>query len=306
MEVRKNKEVRNLQKTRDNECSLVKKTIIHDHLKIKFWGPHPSRNQSCICAELNFIGNVRKSLDDKSILQHLKVKYYEPDDFWGVICEFVGYKPRWLRKQQTLKKIDAIEQLIEVIQNKIRHYKNFKRSKLILFLLFLLLVIPGLIYLNNTSSKKVIAKLNYWQELYKEKSLNLANEKQILQMIEKEKETSDGDEILENLPELKFIKYCDFISECRYDGKAVYILYFIDNKKFYVGQTRTLLSRQKNHIDWKKGVTKNPKFPTTQIDNILISYIESNSLDEINALEKEYINKTGSFIDGYNSTQGNN
>jgi hypothetical protein len=53
-------------------------------------------------------------------------------------------------------------------------------------------------------------------------------------------------------------------------------------------------------------VTKNPKFPTTQIDNILISYIESNSLDEINALEKEYINKTGSFIDGYNSTQGNN
>ncbi|MDR2624498.1 MAG: GIY-YIG nuclease family protein [Methanobrevibacter sp.] len=91
--------------------------------------------------------------------------------------------------------------------------------------------------------------MNYWQELYKEKSLNLANEKQILQMIEKEKETSDGDEILENLPELKFIKYCDFISECRYDGKAVYILYFIDNKKFYVGQTRTLLSRQKNHID---------------------------------------------------------
>jgi hypothetical protein len=52
-------------------------------------------------------------------------------------------------------------------------------------------------------------------------------------------------------------------------------------------------------------MTKNAKFPTTNIDDIMIAYVPSDSLDEINKLEKEFIEKTGSNINGYNSTGGN-
>ncbi|MDR2461696.1 MAG: GIY-YIG nuclease family protein, partial [Mycoplasmataceae bacterium] len=69
--------------------------------------------------------------------------------------------------------------------------------------------------------------------------------------------------------------------------------------KYYVGQTRELIKRQKNHVDWKLGVTKNSRFPQTDINSILISYIPCDSLDEITELEKKWIRETGSYIDGY-------
>jgi len=48
---------------------------------------------------------------------------------------------------------------------------------------------------------------------------------------------------------LKFTEYSHYMDTDDYDGKACYILYFKKTGAYYVGQTRNLISRQKNHID---------------------------------------------------------
>lgn len=283
------------------------KNAIHTILQIKFWDHHPSRNQQCICATLNFTGNLHKAIEDKSIINALKINFFSPSDFWIRIFNVTNYVPFWYKAEQNYKQQMNVYEKITKAEYKVDKYENFKRDIFVMILLFLLLIFPWLIYLFYTRPTNITRLYNKWKT-----SLDDNNKIHAQLKIEHDAYISQHNRIVTTNIHvetsslgLKFIPYKNFMENCKYNGKAVYILFFKTTNKYYVGQTRQLIKRQMNHINWKSGITKNPHFPETNINDIMISYIKSDSLDEINLLEKEWINKTGSNINGYNSTSGN-
>ncbi|MDR2461761.1 MAG: GIY-YIG nuclease family protein [Mycoplasmataceae bacterium] len=293
------------------EFEFSSKNCIHHSLKAKFWGHHPTRNQLCIFSTLNFTGNLKKSFEDKSIFGNLKIIFYEPNIYdWEKIFKKINLYPKWflIEKNDFERKVIQKECDNDVL--KINKLKNFKKSFLkqkILPIIFCILLSFLYIPVKNFYRENKKKKIDYWELKLKDDTSLLNNLTILIHSLQEQRNKiiNDNDIIKTEKIGLDFLEYRYFIENCKYNGKAMYIIWFKNNMKYYVGQTRELIKRQKQHIDWKTGMTKNAKFPTTNIDDIMIAYVPSDSLDEINKLEKEFIEKTGSNINGYNSTGGN-
>lgn len=101
---------------------------------------------------------------------------------------------------------------------------------------------------------------------------------------------------------------------CGLDNQKIigcYVIHNIENNKYYVGQSKDVLRRLKQHF--KGTVPHNIAFAedyyTSQMPNkedlFEIKIIPCLTKDELDSTEKALINKYDSFNSGYNGTQGN-
>ena len=88
--------------------------------------------------------------------------------------------------------------------------------------------------------------------------------------------------------------------------KGVYIIYNKNKSKFYVGQSKNLHARIFSQ-HFNKGDVKNIIFAKDWFneDEFFYRYISCETKDELDRIEKKYIEEYNSFKSGYNKTGGN-
>lgn len=109
----------------------------------------------------------------------------------------------------------------------------------------------------------------------------------------------DKDETFYSLKNSFSMKWDDVI-------KGVYIIKNKTKDKYYVGQSKDVFKRVfKDH--WNKGEVKNIIFAKDWYDNdeFYWKYFKRETKDELDDLEREYIEIHNSFKNGYNGTGGN-
>lgn len=109
----------------------------------------------------------------------------------------------------------------------------------------------------------------------------------------------DKDETFYSLKNSFSMKWDDVI-------KGVYIIKNKTKDKYYVGQSKDVFKRVfKDH--WNKGGVKNIIFAKDWYDNdeFYWKYFKRETKDELDDLEREYIEIHNSFKNGYNGTGGN-
>lgn len=92
---------------------------------------------------------------------------------------------------------------------------------------------------------------------------------------------------------------------------GVYIIHNLEKDKYYVGQSKDIMKRIKQHFNGT--IPKNPIFAedyyTSQMENkediFEVKIIPCETKDELDKLEKELISKYDSWLNGYNGTSGN-
>ncbi len=88
--------------------------------------------------------------------------------------------------------------------------------------------------------------------------------------------------------------------------KGIYIFWNKTKNKYYVGQSKNVIKRVMNQ-HFNKGEVKNIIFAKDWFndDDFYWKYIECETKDEMDQLEKNYIEEYNSFAKGYNSNSGN-
>lgn len=91
----------------------------------------------------------------------------------------------------------------------------------------------------------------------------------------------------------------------------MYCIYYIKNKitnQYYIGQTHNFEERIKKHFKQSKNPDSKITYNINKygIDNFEYDIIQDNIIDkeEVSKLERYYIEKYNSFLDGYNTTHG--
>jgi len=322
---------------------------VAQYLVIKFWGSHPTRNQDAITAVLDFCGNIARAMEDRSIVNYVKVKYFTHSwsKFWSILIAVTGITPHWYEAEQCKnqindyqheiasdtrlikdyeRKINSSESNISELNDRITYNKNYHYKPFwIIFWIICGFGLGLMIYLIHGSKRSRYNRIADYEEdidsenklineflrLIDENESDIRACEKCISDLRKEIEAHKNNsieasrEISIEKHGLNFIPYRDFMTNDSYNGSAVYIMYFINTDKYYVGQTVNLITRQHQHVSWSRGITKNENFPNINIDDILIAYItcDESKLDDV---ESEWIAKTNSFHNGYNKTIGNN
>ncbi len=111
-----------------------------------------------------------------------------------------------------------------------------------------------------------------------------------------------------------FIPLKIFFEKTQEDFIGCYIIKNIMNNKVYVGQSKHVLTRIKQHFDCKTLEPKNPIFIPDCLNlseeqvkyTFMIAIVNCQTKDELDETEKFLIQKYDSFNKGYNRTAGNN
>ena len=252
------------------------------------------------------------------------------------LIKLIGIKPKWYIH---FLKLDELSRQIVVYKNELRNFDNEKKSPNLIeyklkekkdnFLLFFilglfLLFIPFFFYTSKKKAKQN-KKINHDNEIFniKEKErIKKFNKKLSNEIIKHNQKINNL--INKNLSEIKRIKNYEYkyvnmnkhgwipikkASLYNYPNiKEKYGIYIIWNKnkdKYYVGQSKRIDKRLCDHF--KNGEVKNIIFAKDWYagDRFFYKSIPCTTKDELDRLEKEYIEKYNSFIRGYNKTSGN-
>lgn len=311
--------------------SKIVRYVTKDYVRIPIYGDVSQRTKSLI--------NFSSKINPYRFAEEIINKYPDLSSFHKrVICSYINVYPRWM---QVIDKTEIINLNIQELNSKKRNFlsekKNysFKREdypenycnfKLRLGLAFITFGLSFIGYrtkakteqnrITNIENKKW--NLNHKEnvDLYND---NLKNEI-IYFNISIDNKIFNLKEQLDNLlidDSLNFDNEDDFllITECFKKNldflKARYGVYIIWNKtknKYYVGQSKDLYKRIfTQHFSYKDCDVKNPKFIRDYDagDEFYLRWEFCNTKDELNNLERDYINLYDSFENGYNDTGGN-
>lgn len=253
------------------------------------------------------------------------------------ICELLNYEPKWLK---ILNNINDLNNQIEQLK---QNFKNFHPvqysyrpklqdipSNLILRLFFLPFTL-GLSFIGFISKKRALInkeknlKIDEWNQNHK-KDIDKFNKKEsdkifnhnncvttkINFLLNKIKNLENN---MNNFkPSIDSNGWIDIRESFLFDNndlknvKGIYIIWNKSNNKYYVGQTKNLYNRIfMQHFDRIKQCPKNYLFfADWNLGNKFYYRVEKvNTKDELDRLEKKYIEEYDSFRNGYNSTSGN-
>lgn len=265
----------------------------------------------------------------------LNLNYLNKEFIYKIIDE-VDVVPKWRQKEIKL------DNILSTIKNKESQLRNYTKEKLKyyfrnttaperagnfwlrFFLGFFTFFLSFLGYISKSKSKenKRTNKENrIWNKKHEE-NVNIHNKKLIEEIeeennnLEKEIETllekyhrvenqeiklisADKDDWI-NVKEASIFKFNDLKEE-----KGVYIIWNKTKNKHYVGQSKDMQKRLNQHF--KNGEVNNIIFSKDwyQNDVFVFKYYICETKDELDALEKRYIEEYNSFENGYNSTGGN-
>jgi len=144
------------------------------------------------------------------------------------------------------------------------------------------------------------------KEIEKESTENLIKislkKKELLEIELKNYKSSSWRETDEGFLDLRSSFNHNWITEI----KGIYIIWNKTKNKYYVGQSKNIMKRVMNQ-HFNKGDVKNIIFAKDWFndDDFYWKYIECQTKDEMDELEKSYIEEYNSFAKGYNSNSGN-
>lgn len=260
------------------------------------------------------------------------------DDFKKEICNKLEYLPKWLKIKNEIndskKEIKLLKNSFKSFQKKEYNFlpQNYKEKPSNLWLrLFFLLFTIGLSFIGFVSKKKAEANIllnnknKIWNETHKQEidSINLNNkietEKFNLNLQQKinilQLKISDLNFLINNIEPTKnedgWIKIKDAFNFSNRDlesKKGVYIIWNKTKNIYYVGQSKNLYKRIfTQHFSISTADVKNVIFAKDWYDSneFLYKIFFCETKDELDNLEKKYIEIYDSFKNGYNSTNGN-
>lgn len=301
---------------------------------LKFWGRHESRNQDKIWHRESLTTTFEKGVEE---LFNLVINNYSNwissvNDFFNFYNDIFIIKaeetltnflePNFILKIKKVKELNDTKNYL----NRITNDKYKTESKI------------------NKCNKKItkkehsaffikLFKTKYLENIQKWKNKLLDNS---IQLVKIEKELikindditrldklilkysnpnvySDNIKIVKNNKEdsnLEWLPSKIFLSRgIELKGKkGIYIIWNESKNKYYVGQSKDLYSRIcLQHFNNESGECKNPHFRDDYNggDIFSICMLECQTKDELDNLEKEYIDLFDSFYNGYNKTGGN-
>lgn len=223
--------------------------------------------------------------------------------------------------------------IIEDLRNRIMLLKllpSSTASKTIRFLLIPLTL--GLSLIGYVSKKKAIVnnkwKLKFEKEIADQitlktkeledatKTITIKNVEIANNNIKVEKEIELLEAKLEKTKNTNYKFICDdsgfidlrkaLVTITKFEAKGVYIIWNKTKEKYYVGQSKDvykrLFTQHFNNNDVKNIIFAKDWYAN---DEFFFKIIELETKDELDATEKEYIEKYDSFKNGYNATGGN-
>lgn len=252
------------------------------------------------------------------------------------IIDEIGIIPEWRKKEIELEKIS---QNIKNLEKSFRNFEyeqkkySFRRTDfqenpsnfwlrfflgfLTCFLSFLGYVSKEEAFLNKEINKKNIEwnkdhKINIDQQnqkILKEiEKFNKKNQLKIDHLQEKFDEIENKEIKIENIDEDGWndLKTASNFSYSNLNNKkGIYIIWNKTKNKYYVGQSKNIGKRLSQHV--KDGEVKNILFAKDWYDNneFVFKYYFCETKDELDFLQKRYIDEYSAFENGYNSTNGN-
>lgn len=99
-------------------------------------------------------------------------------------------------------------------------------------------------------------------------------------------------------------KYEAYYSSSR-NFPGVYILFNQDKNKYYVGQSKTVLSRVNSHFTGKGNGDVYVDYRNGDSFTIKLIPLFDSGFDDLNSLERHFISYYHAFANGYNRTRGN-
>ncbi|MDQ7982735.1 MAG: GIY-YIG nuclease family protein [Spiroplasma sp.] len=252
------------------------------------------------------------------------------------LIDLIGITPEWRKKEI---KLQAISDEINFYKAKLRYFEKEKINYIYKntnyqdwqsnFWVRLLFAIPTLFlsFVGYVSKEKarLNAILNKENEKYNTNHKNTVDNKNQILNNEINKENKVTSEKIDKLlvyyqnvenQEIVLIKNDDkgwldvrqaslFNFKDVYNKKGVYIIWNKDNNKYYIGQSKNLGLRLKQHF--KNGIVNNVIFAKDWYNNhnFVYRYEICESKDELDRKEKQLIEQYNSFEHGYNKTSGN-
>lgn len=112
-----------------------------------------------------------------------------------------------------------------------------------------------------------------------------------------------------NIPDKTFVPIAKLNTYENSVIKGIYIIQNTENQRVYVGQSKDILRRLKQHFQGtvpKNHIFFEDYYTAKNKDNLFsVKIIPLETKDELDFAEKEYIQKYDAFNSGYNGTQGN-
>ncbi|MGL5268762.1 MAG: GIY-YIG nuclease family protein [Spiroplasma sp.] len=252
------------------------------------------------------------------------------------IIEKIEIIPEWRKKEIQLEEIsDKIMSYQKDFRNfykekelysfKDTNFQEYPSNFWLRFLLgFLTFFLSFLNFVSREQAKenqKLNEKNKKWNEEHKI-AVDEKNKELLSQINEFNKDLKDKIEILTKefkkieAEEIQFITIDDkgwinlrdatnFSSSHLHNKKGVYIIWNQTKNKYYVGQSKHMARRLLQHF--KDGEVKNILFAKDWYagDQFVYRYYFCETKDELDDLEKRYIDEYNAFEAGYNSTNGN-
>ncbi len=304
------------------ELSFTETNWYSLNVKIKLWAPHETRNQMKIYYRLTINTNRDNLLIDinSQLLQY--PKWYSKNTEM-ILIQFI--LPMFYDIKITIPNFIYIKEADIILKQLLDHSSNQKN---------VIEKIGGEIEKNDLRLKKWLMS-KFWKKIFKKRERKLNDNKKILHsaiaiwrknnittknllnsvqdektiFLNAESSTNEFDEKMKNENTLDFLEIKKFLKEYHINKrifKGIYIIFNKTKMKYYVGQSKNVFERVcLQHF--KNGVCENKHFKDDYNNNDLfyIRTIECETKDELDRLEKKYINKFDSFRSGYNKTGGN-